>query len=137
MTMSWRGLFAYAFPPLALLQKVLLKVKRDQTELILVRPNWPNRAWFPHLLSVLVDHPRRIPVIPQLLTQQHGTLLHSNPVGCSLVAWRISGNMLLHRAYFRRLHTLSLQPGLQGHTRHTRLLARVSLPGAEVRVSIP
>jgi hypothetical protein len=48
MTMSWRGLFAYAFPPLALLQKVLLKVKRDQTELILVCPNGPNRAWFAH-----------------------------------------------------------------------------------------
>ena len=137
MTMSWRGLFAYAFPPLALIQKVLLKVKRDQSELILVAPNWPNRAWFPHLLGVLVDHPRRIPMTPQLLTQQHGTLLHSNPVGWSLVAWRISGNILLHRAYLQRLHTQSFQPGLQGRTGHMKVVGEVSLPGAEVRVSIP
>jgi hypothetical protein len=53
MSLSWDGMFAYAFPPFRFLLQVLLKIKQSDCKIILIAPAWPKQAWFPELLLVL------------------------------------------------------------------------------------
>ena len=61
LSTSWDGLFAYAYPPAKVIDKVLLKLKSHDCQLILVAPCLPQRPWFPDLLRLLVDFPRPLP----------------------------------------------------------------------------
>ena len=54
----WLPALAYAFPPFALIPRVLAKVKDDEAKLLLVAPNWPGQPWFPSLLELLFATPR-------------------------------------------------------------------------------
>ena len=67
LSMSWKALWAYTYPPPALLPRVLEKAQQDQYELILIAPHWPQAIWFPLLLGMLVQSLLRIPNIPWLL----------------------------------------------------------------------
>ena len=69
LSKSRKALWAYAYPPTALLSRVLEKAQRDQCELILIAPHWPQAIWFPLLLGMLIQSPLRIPNIPRLLSQ--------------------------------------------------------------------
>ena len=90
LSMNWKALLAYAYPPPALLPRVLEKAQQDQCELILIAPHWPQTIWFPLLLGVLVQSPLRIPNLPRLLSQPRG-LIHRDPSNLQLYAWRVSG----------------------------------------------
>ena len=49
---SWDGLQAYAFPPVAIIPRVLAKLRASRgTELTLVAPHWAQRPWFSDLLQ--------------------------------------------------------------------------------------
>ena len=67
LSMSWKALWAYAYPPQTLLPRLLEKAQQDQCELILIVPYWPQ--WFPLLFRMLVQSPLRMPNIPRLLSQ--------------------------------------------------------------------
>ena len=46
MSMVWRKLFAYAFPPFHLIPLVLSKIKKkSKCSIILNAPLWPHRSW--------------------------------------------------------------------------------------------
>ena len=62
LMMNWDGLEVYAFTPQPLIQRVLLKVKRSKTRMILIAPNWGRRPWMSMLLELLTDIPRILPV---------------------------------------------------------------------------
>ena len=50
---SWDGLQAYAFPPVAIIPRVLAKLRASTgTELTLVAPHWAQRPWFSDLLQL-------------------------------------------------------------------------------------
>ena len=54
----WDNLQAYAFPPIAILRRVLVKLRSSRNcELTLIAPFWPQREWFPDLLELLSDVP--------------------------------------------------------------------------------
>ena len=54
----WDNLQAYAFPPIAIIRRVLLKLRSSKNcELTLIAPFWPQRDWFPDLLELLSDVP--------------------------------------------------------------------------------
>ena len=90
LSMSRKAPWAYAYPPPALLPRVLEKAQQDQCELILIAPHWPQAIWFPLLLTMLVQSPLRIPNIPRLLSQPWGQI-HRDPSNLQLPAWRVSG----------------------------------------------
>jgi hypothetical protein len=46
-TESWSNMKFYAFPPFALLSRVLQKIKLEKSEGIVVAPYWPTQAWYP------------------------------------------------------------------------------------------
>ena len=111
LSMCWSQVLAYVFLPMALLHKVLLRVQQDQvSSMILVAPRWPNCLWYPLLLSLLTEHPVRLPLSEDFLTQDRGRVRHANPGDLCLVAWPVSGVLSLNRAYQNRLRALSLQP---------------------------
>ncbi|XP_040285902.1 uncharacterized protein LOC120999096 [Bufo bufo] len=64
---DWSGQLAYAFPPFALIPRVLSQVRRQLADLVLIVPFWQAQSWFPQLLELLVEDPRLLPSFPDLL----------------------------------------------------------------------
>lgn len=94
LAISWSHMDAYAFPPFPLIQLTLEKVRVDSSMVLtLVAPRWPAKAWFPLLLSLLIDQPIVLPDIPDLLSQVDGTVPMS-PALYHLHAWRLSSDRL-------------------------------------------
>ena len=92
LTMDWNHIHAYAFPPFHLIPAVINKVRLSQCKIVLIAPLWPDRPWFPELLGLLVSPPVFLPVIPNLLAQLKGRILHQNPGHLQLHAWGLSNN---------------------------------------------
>ena len=75
----WDNLQAYAFPPIAIIRRVLVKLRSSRNcELTLIAPFWPQRDWFPDLLELLSDIPIALPSRKDLLRQPHFHRFHQN-----------------------------------------------------------
>ena len=89
---SWDGLQAYAFPPWSVIPRVIAKLRMSQgTELTLVAPYWPQRAWFPDLLHLLLAPPVALPLRQNLLRLHRSHCLYQGLHRLRLHAWRLSG----------------------------------------------
>ena len=93
---SWTGWFVYAFPPINLILKTLLKIRADKVqEVIMVTPHWPKRQWFPLLLQMASEPPLRLPLRIDLLHQKladRGVLYHPDLKMLELTAWKLTGD---------------------------------------------
>ena len=90
-SVPWNRLWIYAFPPFALLRRVINRIRAAQhLEVILIAPWWPAREWFPDLLELCVDHPRKLPEWSKLLKQPRVNRFHSAVGSLNLHAWRLS-----------------------------------------------
>ena len=56
-TIEWKPYFFYAFPPFALILKILRKIEQEGARGSLVVPNWPSQPWYPLYMSMLVSKP--------------------------------------------------------------------------------
>ena len=89
----WDDLQAYAFPPIAIIRRVLLKLRSSKNcELTLIAPFWPQRDWFPDLLELLSDVPITLSGRRDLLRQPHFNRFHQNLPMIRLTAWRLSSD---------------------------------------------
>ena len=87
----WDDLQAYAFPPIAIIRRVLLKLRSSKNcELTLIAPFWPQRDWFPDLLELLSDIPITLSDRRDLLRQPHFHRFHQNLPMLRLTTWRLS-----------------------------------------------
>ena len=87
----WDNLQAYAFPPIAIIKRVLLKLRiSHHCDLTLIAPFWPQWEWFPDLLELLSDIPIELPKRRDLLRQLHFHRFHENLQMLRLTAWRLS-----------------------------------------------
>ena len=87
LTPNWDSLFGYAYPPIALLPRVLRKIRLHPTaEVILVAPFWPSQIWFHPLTQMLVDFPRKLPDKWNLLKNSETGELYPEPSKLRLVA---------------------------------------------------
>ena len=109
LSMNWDRIHAYAFPPFHLIPTVLNKIRLSDCRIVLIAPFWPNRQWFPDLLSLLVSPPITIPVIPKLLHQLQGKFLHQNPSLLQLHAWELSNDQFLIKKFHKKLQNTSLE----------------------------
>lgn len=91
-SISWRGIQAYAFPPIALIPRVLRKIREDKAVVLLVAPYWPRRPWFLELFDLLASRPMSLPLRPDLVIQPVSGILHQQPASLHLTAWPLSGN---------------------------------------------
>ena len=89
----WDDLQAYAFPPIAIIRRVLVKLRSSRNcELTLIAPFWPQREWFPDLLELLSDVPITLSGRKDLLRQPHFHRFHQNLPMLQLTAWRLSSD---------------------------------------------
>ena len=89
----WDTLHAYAFPPIAIIRRVLVKLRSSRScELTLIAPFWPQRDWFPDLLKLLSGIPIALPSREDLLRQPHFHRFHQNLPMLQLTAWRLSSD---------------------------------------------
>ena len=99
MSCDWKGMDAYLFPPWAMLGEVLAKLAREECVVTLIVPRWPNRAWFPLLLGLLIDFPVTLPLRPDLLLMPHNDCLFGLIHSLDLHACRLSSNKQLIRDF--------------------------------------
>ncbi|VDI48588.1 Hypothetical predicted protein [Mytilus galloprovincialis] len=79
MSLSWKGMFGYAFPPFRFLSPVLQKIAGENCKIIVIAPAWPKQSWFPDLLRLSCACPLVLPLRPDLLSQIKGKVLYQNP----------------------------------------------------------
>ena len=91
---SWDGLQAYAFPPVAIIPRVLAKLRASRgTELTLVAPHWTQRPWFSDLLQLSLAPPVILPDRPDLLRLPRSRHLYPALHQLRLHAWRDSSDL--------------------------------------------
>ena len=110
MSLEWKNLFAYAFPPFKLDPLVLNKMRDSNSRFILIAPCWPQRSWFSVILSLIIDFPREFPVHRGLVSQHQGKVLHQNPAMLHLHAWKLSGVKSEVDTFLNSLPSVSLNP---------------------------
>ena len=76
LTISWEGMFAYAYPPICLIPKVLQHMSQFHCQIILIAPKWPRRHWYTDLLQLLMDCLRKLLPLPNPLHQPNTAINH-------------------------------------------------------------
>ena len=102
-SIQWGDLTGYAFPPFAIIPRVLAKIESDQCQILLVAPNWPGQTWFLRLLSLLKGVPVRLPDDPNIVVLPVSRQPHPSPRGLCLTVWPLSGRVGERRAFRRTL----------------------------------
>ncbi len=94
LSTEWSWQFLYCFPPWAQISATLLKLQSLHNKtMILIAPMWPSKPWFPLLLSLLLDHPRRLPLTRDLLRMPINKERYYNLESLHLHAWLISSDV--------------------------------------------
>ena len=88
----WTGFTFYAFPPVQLLTKLLLKIAAEPCQVLLVAPFWPSQIWFWDLVHMSTDVPRTLPVFPKLLRQPQNGVFDKAVAFRSLHVWTIDSH---------------------------------------------
>ena len=86
LNINWTGLTAYAYPPTALLHRVIQKIRQCYCLIIVIVPDWPGMPWFWDLVQLSTEIPLQLPVSTTLFKQSHNYVFHSNP-HLNLHAW--------------------------------------------------
>ena len=137
MSFCWSGLHLYAFPPFSMIPKLLEKVIQDKAELALIAPYWPQRQWFPKLLSLLVGIPRGLPCQSDMITQPLSQLAHQKIESLHLSLWPLSGVKVNRHAFLTELQSSPQRPSETPLALLTIPSWNASLIGAHESVMIP
>lgn len=121
LSQSWEGMYAYAYPPISLIQRVIRKIAQESVTVVLIAPFWPRQPWFPDLIDILMDFPIRLPQRRDLISQPHNKMLHPSPEVLKLTAWKLSGNNLLRKDFQRQLQEGFHKQEESVLTRHTTI----------------
>ena len=90
---SWDGLQAYAFPPVAIIPRVLATLRASTgMELTLVAPHWAQCPWFSDLLQLSLAPPVVLPARHDLLRLPRSCHLSPDLSRLRLHAWRLSSD---------------------------------------------
>ncbi|KAK7114175.1 hypothetical protein V1264_000280 [Littorina saxatilis] len=114
--MSWTNWFFYAFPPFSLIQRVLVKLEKDNAEGVVIVPDWPTATWYPQLLRLLVRKPLLLPKGRTVLRLAHAQTPHPLHSKLQLMAVMLSGMQLKHKEFMDKLAASSVHHGGKGHT---------------------
>ena len=142
LTIHWRDLQGYAFPPFSLIPHCLSKIIRDQAPIVPIVPivthYWPSQAWFPTLLELASDCPRLFHPIPSLLTSPLGECHPLTMDGSiRLIGWKLSGIACEVEIFRNRFSTLCWQQPELIHTLHTRQPGHLGMIRAVEGMLIP
>ena len=100
LSLPWEDLDAYAFPPTAILGKVVEKLQDSTcTRIILIARGWPNMPWFWDLVTMSSQVPLSL---PNLLTQPFNQIPHRNLTNLNLHAWLLEPQRSRNTASLRQ-----------------------------------
>ena len=103
LSLSLENLDAYAFPPTAILGKVVEKLQDSLYQrLIIIAPGWPNMTWFWDLVEMSSQIPLLLPELPNLLTQPFNQTPHRSLTNLNLHAWLPEPQLSRSRVSLRR-----------------------------------
>ena len=101
--LSWEDLDPYAFPPAAILGKVVEKLQDYPcNRIILIAPGWPNMPCFWDLVAMSSQIPLCLPSIPNLVSQLFNQVLHRNLSNLNLHAWLLEPQQSRSKASLRQ-----------------------------------
>jgi hypothetical protein len=111
LSQRWDFPLTYAFPPIALLKRVVKKLETSKGTFILVSLLWEAQTWLASLLMLKVLEVRRLPFMEDLVTDlttgKPPPILHN----LHLVAWGISGGSTPSRTSLETAKISSRQGG--------------------------
>ena len=103
LSLSWEDLDPYAFPPAAILGKVVEKLQDYPcNRMILIAPGWPNMPWFWDLVAMSSQIPLCLPSIPNLVSHPFNQVLHRNLSNLNLHAWLLEPQQSRSKASLRQ-----------------------------------
>ena len=103
LSVSWEDLDTYAFPPTAILGKVVEKLQDSPyRRLIIIAPGWPNMTWFWDLVEMSSRIPLLLPQMPNLLTQPFNQTPHRSLTNLNLHAWLLEPQLSRSRVSLRQ-----------------------------------
>ena len=103
LSLSWENLDMYAFPPTAILGKVVEKLQDSPYQrLIIIAPRWPNMTWFWDLVEMSSQIPLLLPQLPNLLTQPFNQTPHRSLTNLNLHVWLLEPQLSRSRVSLRR-----------------------------------
>ena len=103
LSLPWEDLDAYAFPPAAILGKVVEKLQDSPCKrIILIAPGWPNMPWFWNLVIMSSQIPLSLPNLPNLLTQPFNQIPHRNLTNLNFHAWLLELQQSRSRASLKQ-----------------------------------
>ena len=135
LTVDWRRIYGYAFPPFSLIHRVLAKLRLEEATILLIAPRWPGRPWYSTLLQHLIAPPLALPDRPDLLWQLG--LQCPDSSFFKLTAWKLSGKLSDAEAFRKTLWTSQSRGEQQAPIPATRVAGVCSCDGAKNRVTIP
>ena len=131
----WPVQGGYAFPPFALVQLVLNRIRLLQTTTVVITPLWKTATWFTDLNTMSIQAPLLLPKSPDLITDQTGRP-HPLLPQMRLVAWTVSGKTC-SRKVFTQMQLKSWQTHRDQQPREvTDTSTRGLISGAEIEGSL-
>ena len=127
----------FANLPWALIPRVLMEVRRQRANIVLIAPVWKSQAWFPFLLTLLTNHPIVLPAVESTILQVNLLPLPIRGHKVQLAAWPISRDCVRQEAFQRRLRDSSYPYGIRNPsylTTHCFTSGSASVPN---RIGIP
>ena len=76
---------------MALLQRVIQKIRQSSCLIIVIAPGWPGMPGFWDVVQLSTEIPLQLPVSATLLKQSHNYVFHSNSHHLNLHAWCLGG----------------------------------------------
>ena len=84
----WQDHLLYLFPSIPLIQISLVRIRHQKSSAVLIAPYWPRQPWF-FTQEELATEVFKLPLVPHLLMQDSGNVLHPELDSLRLAAWRI------------------------------------------------
>jgi mRNA-degrading endonuclease HigB of HigAB toxin-antitoxin module len=129
LSIPWENVFAYAFPPMQLVPKVLCHMQKFCCTIILIASQWPRQHHYPLLLSLLIANPIKLPCSQDLLTQCRGRVSHPHPESLNLTAWLLSTDVGLQKAFLKTQESYCQSRGVQALEKITKASSKNLIAG--------
>ena len=94
----------HAFPPFSMIRKVLLQVKAEEVDVILITPSWPAQLWYSLVLEISVTESLLLRQLSKTLVnpqdQVYPLILNQT---LRLVTWKVSGRAWPQKEFQQKL----------------------------------
>ena len=140
LNINWMGLAAYAYPPTALLHRVIKKIRQCYCLIIVIAPGWPGMPWFWDLVQLSTDSTATSTVndssqtvsqlcVPQQFTASQPPRLvsRSGQLQEQASLWRWQRELLHLRGHQQELSTSQSGPYLRNGAEKIRLISPLHL----------